>query len=634
MRCLSLLTVSSSLALMLLLGACSSPASATSPNPTPFTPNPTSPNPTDPAVPQPPVPPPNPGMTNAEAKQVAMALWHNQDLTKHPKGSCAGCHGADFFDLARIGSTDADLTRRAVIDGATPAEAAALIQAVKAMRTEMRLPAANARTFRPFQPGGEVLLSGLTDPPHLRAVKRDIEFGRRLERLLPTLMGGRIDSLEKAQKARDELLDLARGTNTAGANPNRLNIRKLPTGIIYPLWSADSFHGAAEGTFNDWVADVAHDAKPERKTEWLALQNAYLANPSTENFWKMYHAVATGGITTTPLLGTCTMDGLNPSLACGAVDDFNQHKFLSALIGQHLMRQEALGLEDGFTQNALAFQYLDTDPRFAFINQRKDPEFLPADMWEIGDRGRVMLDDSSRTGSFRENLRKLGYPEFVLNSIDPNRTEAQEQHALRLAWFWIGFSFDPSFARMHASNATKVGEYMVGTLIQERMFIHNAFAQNMRLVARGFLPEANVRSATRPSRVTPVKPEFLMNYSYFIGYGREILDKEWSEDRRAGVTFPQALKDEQGAIWGRFVSNGFRMSLYLQMAEWPGLSTASQTHLRSTFVDTVDAGGNTRYGTLRVIERSLEHYNPATVALEEELVNQMRDLAGIPRPTY
>ena len=43
------------------------------------------------------------GLTNEQAKAMALTLWRNDDLSVHPKGSCAGCHGADIFDLARIG---------------------------------------------------------------------------------------------------------------------------------------------------------------------------------------------------------------------------------------------------------------------------------------------------------------------------------------------------------------------------------------------------------------------------------------------------------------------------------------------------------------------------------------------------
>jgi hypothetical protein len=512
-----------------------------------------------------PIDPTNPGatpLTPVEAQAMALNLWRNTDLTKHPKGSCAGCHGADFFDLARIGSTDTDMLRRAIIDGATQQEADALVQAVRQMREDFKLPETNTRTFRPFQPGGSVLLPNLTDAPHIQPIKRDIEFGKQLQQLLPTLYGERIASLDDAKKARDELLDLAEGTNRAGANPNLLNLRTLPTGVTYPLWSADLHHGAAEGTLNDWIADVAHDAKSERRAEWLALQDAYLADPSNENFWTMYDAASE--MTATPLLGPCTMDGINPDLACGAVDDFNKHKFLSALIGQHMLRLEALDRND-FLETGLAFAYLDSDPRFAFMRDRKDPQFLPSDMWEIGDRGRVMLEESNKAATFKTNLQKLGYPEFVQNSIDPQRSEGTEQHQLRLAWFWIGFTFDPSFARIHASNATKVGEYMVGTLIDERMFIHNAFQTNMRLVTKGYLQEANMERRNNQIGVFPVTPVFQMNYRYFWGYNRTVIDSEWNESKKFNILIPNELKTQQMDLFHPVVANGFRMSMYLYM---------------------------------------------------------------------
>ena len=63
------------------------------------------------------------------------------------------------------------------------------------------------------------------------AVERDIAFGRSIEARLPTLFGPRIDSLERARRAADELLDIAEGTNRAGANPDRVQLRDLPNGI-------------------------------------------------------------------------------------------------------------------------------------------------------------------------------------------------------------------------------------------------------------------------------------------------------------------------------------------------------------------------------------------------------------------
>jgi hypothetical protein len=572
--------------------------------------------------------------TDEEARRIAIGLWRNDTLSKHPKGSCAGCHGADFFDLARIGSTDADLRRRALADGATEDESKALIQAVKRMRSDMRLPPADARQFRPFQPGGMQLLPGLSDAPHIAAVKRDIAFAKQLQALLPTLMNGRIDSLAKAQRAREELIDLANGTNTQGANPNLLNLRKLRTGVAYPRWSADLFHGKHEGTFNDWIADIAHDPKPEFKADWYALQDRYLAQPSTENFWRMYAAART--MTRLPLLGNCTVAGQNPSLSCGATDDFNKHKFLAALTGQHLMRLEASGKGDlDFLQGAMAFAYLDRDPTFAFMTARDGFSNLPADLWEIGDRGRVMIETTQATGSLRANLAALGYPEFAVNSIDADRTAGQEQNDLRLAWFWIGFTMDPSFARMHGSNATKVGEYMVGTLVDERMFNHNTLAQLMRLATTSRLQDANVIRRTRPDRVENAPMKFLINFSYFTGYNRTVLDTKWNDPRNAPI--PQALKAESEAWFGQFAGNGFRMAAYLQLDEYDRntLSTNDKTLVSEWLDNSINPNnGNTIYGNLWAMNQHFKRYHPATLTADQSLLETLRVRAGIATPQF
>lgn len=567
--------------------------------------------------------------------KTALALWRNDDLSKHPKGSCAGCHGADFFDLARIGSLDSELERRAKLDGATQAEADALVAAVRKMRTAYKLQTTNARTFRPFQPGEQVLLPDLTDPAHIQAVKRDIAFGKKLESLLPTLYGSRIDSLEKAKKARDELLDLARGSNTQGANAQRLNLRSLPVGIVYPLWSADLHHGAGEGTFNDWIADIAQDAKPEHKAQWLAVQDAYLADPSNQNFWKMY--VAALSMTQAPQLGACTTEN---SGGCWEAPHFLKNKFLSALVGQHLLRKQALGQPDA-ARDALAFSYLDTDPQLAFFLTRptgsgQSPGHLPGSMWEVGDFARTMTGIEPAPGSYRENLRKLGFPAFAQDSVDPLRSQSQEQHALRLAWFWIGFTFDPSLNRIHKSNSTKSAEYMVGTLLNERQFIHSALMTHMRLVAKGYLPEANKVHKTRPDRVEVQPHHFLMNYSYFVGYGRQILN--WNETANNGQTFPQALKDEQAALWHRMVANGFRMSMYLQMEaldEEPLKSdTRQRAELQSWLQDRVEANGSVTRGMLYTFHSHFATYQPQHDAADDALLSAMALKAGVTVPLY
>jgi hypothetical protein len=580
-------------------------------------------------------PPPN--LSADPDFQKALTLWRNDNLAKHPKGSCAGCHGADFFDLARIGSTDEDLVRRAKIDGASQEEADALVAAINKMRTAYKMPSTNARAFRPFQPGGAVLLPGLADAPHVESVKRDIAMGQQLEKLLPTLFGGRIDSLEKAKKARDELLDLAKGSNAAGANTAKLNLRSLPTGITYPLWSADVHHGAAEGTMNDWVADIAHDPKPEFKAQWTALQDTYLANPSTENFWKMY--VAALSMTQVPLAGPCATDG---NRGCEFIDDFNKNKFLSALIGQHLLRQEVLGGSDFTKGNALAFSYLDKDPALFFYFERptgsgQSPGHLPGTMWEVGDFARAVFELNNAPGSLRTRLGQLGFPKFVQDSVSAERNTSIEQHTLRMPWFWIGFTFDPSFNRVHKSNSTKVAEYMVGSLLQENMFMHNTFMTHMRLVSKGFLPEGNMAFQTRPNRVEVQPFNFYMDYSYFLGYGRQILT--WNEDARLGITVAQSLKDQQANLWHRFTANGFRMSMYLQLEALEQEPLKSDTKqlamMKDMLQDTVDPNnGQLRRGSLYVIHSHFAKYQPQHDAADDALIAALAAKAGVAVPNY
>jgi hypothetical protein len=571
-----------------------------------------------------------PVLDDAQAQAAALTLWRNNDLSKHPKGSCAGCHGADFFDLARIGSTDLDVVRRAVTDGATQAEAQALLHSIKKMRVKFNMPVTDARSFRPFQPGGQLLPAPATDLPHIANVKRDIAFGKQLEVYLPTMMGARIDSLDKAKKARDELLDIAQGTNLAGANPKKITLRSLPIGLEYPLWSADVHHGKAEGTFNDWVADIAHDPKPESRMQWQALQDAYLANPSNENFWKMYNASKL--MTQMPLLGSCSVAGSITQSQCAASGDFNKNKFLSSLMGQHMLRLEATGKSlDEFYKGAVSLSYLDNDATFkSFMTSRDGFPLLPNNPWEVADRGRVMLETNNTAGSFQANLRSLGYPEFAVQSIDPTRSAEQEKIDLFKAWFWIGFTIDPSFARIHKSNATKVGEYMVGNLVQERFFNHNMFSGLMRLAVVGTVQDANVVGKTSPTRIESVAPVFLMNYSYLWGYNRTVLDTLWNDPK--GAAIPTAVKAESESYFSRLTGNGFRMSLYLQMDELEKnrLTADQKIQLVGWLADSVNPyNGQLRRNGLWAMHQHFNRYHGSTLAADIVLLERLKTLTGI-----
>ena len=556
--------------------------------------------PVDPAPASAPVPDP------VRDREIAMRLWRNGDLSRHPKGSCAGCHGADFFDLARVGSTDEDIVRRATEDGATRDEAEALRRAVREMRVDMGLPETDPRAFRPFQPGGAPLLSDATGSDRVVAVMRDVAFGRSIEARLPTLFGPRIGSLGAARRAADQLLDIAEGTDRAGANPDRVQLRDLPNGIPYPLWSADLHHGAHEGTLNDWIADVAHEAPPAEQDAWFAIQDTWLAAPTRENFWRMY--VAAEDLVQTTQFEHCAFTGeyTFAESACFASRRFSRAKFLSALIGQHQLRVPFAGGAEDLMDGALAFANTDDDPALDFMKDRKEPRYLPASPWDIGDDARVMIHREKAPGTLREQLGTRGFPSFVVDSVDPARNTTDEEEDLRVAWFWQGFVMDPSFQRI-GKGTSGSAEYMVESFNNTNRFVHLSFSAHMRLAAKGFLQEANVDHVDRRRELAKRPPTFTMNYSYFNGYGRPVL--RWREDRKGGDVIPDALKREQETLFHRLTANGYRMSLHL-------------------WLDAIADGVDPRRENLDAIKAHFDRYQPEHAGADAELLNRVKLATG------
>lgn len=468
---------------------------------------------------------------------AALAVWRKP----REKDSCAACHGPDFIDLAHIGTTDTDLVRRAIIDGASPAEAETLLKAVKAMRVRYAIQPRDPRTFRPFQPGGAVL-------PGATSIERDAAFGDELTQRLPTIASHvPIRSLADARRARDELL--------------AVDFDALRVGIPFPRWSADIAHGAAEGTIDDWIADLPRVPQPGTAAQWTALQDNYLRDPSDFNFWKLYFAADE---MTTGFAGVTPADPADAK----KTHDFSLVKYRSALVGQHLFRTQALR-RSGFVHGQTAFSYLATDPTFSAPFAREAvtlrtgdrlEEFLPNPMWEVGDferrdhspsattqgqPGNISVNDRSR-----DQLRLLGYPQFVIDSVDPAKTVKQAGEEVQLSWFMVGLRFDPGLLRTHPSNSTKVGEYLHLQLWHRDYFIHRTFTQFLRMIVQSYGPNATFKPA----------PPFRLKFHYFTAYNRATPTR-WNSDPTNKVS--AAAKARQIEVYKRITANMFRMSLLL-----------------------------------------------------------------------
>lgn len=470
--------------------------------------------------------------------QSALAVWRAPRV----KGECMSCHGPDFFDLARIGAPDSDITRRGQIDGASPAEIDQLIAGIKLVRQAYNLKAENPRTFRPLQPGGAVL-------PGASTIERDLAFAGELARFAPTLTSEQpIRTLADARRARDELL---------GIDFDRMKI-----GIAFPIWSTDRFHGPQEGNLNDWVAGVALAPRPERRAEWLALQDAYLADPSDLNFWKVYFALQT--MTQPFALRPGNLPAHDAKIA--RVADL---KLRNAIVGQHILRTEALGRRDQFLRGAVPFSYLASAEPFRTQFDRQNatgssgerlPRFLPNPVWEFGDYARIGFDAEASTAgqlgnissrdALRDRLALMGYPQFVVDSVDPALTAGQSETDIRVAWFMMGLRFDPGLQRTHQSNATLVGEYLQENLHNLDYFNHRVFQEALRLVNRSYRPEASPAAS----------PPYNLWFGYFARYNRQ-MPSRWNSAGNAAVSAD--IKAAQLAAYKRTAANFFRMSLLL-----------------------------------------------------------------------
>jgi hypothetical protein len=252
--------------------------------------------------------------------------------------------------------------------------------------------------------------------------ERDLAFANlSLAKVLPTLMGEPIDTTAKAQQAVTEL---------RASNPLDLKV-----GIALPAISRDCARGGDQCSLNDWMSDLPRFPVPALSTQWFALNDAYIANPTDSALRELLQAV-----------DTMTTPWLQPGeTSIGPAGELGTTKFKSMQILQHFLRREQLGL----------FKPSDDVNPIAAINglglERANFPFLVGDL---------------AFNKFPQPLTKAAQlPIFVRTSLGETAgspltdagVEAQKQQ-MRTPWWWTGFMFDPSLGTGTG------GEYFVGNL--------------------------------------------------------------------------------------------------------------------------------------------------------------------------
>lgn len=381
--------------------------------------------------------------------------------------ACSSCHSPDAFDLAQFNFSDATIQRRATAHVGKD-DAAKIVAMVHAVRRKYGINhPLDSESVRPLQPGGEVL-------PGDKPADRDLAFGKSLSGPLPTLMVGRIDTLAKAQKARDEVL--------------ALDARSLKIGIPFNRWSEDLFHGDAHGTVADWVADLPCAPDPAKQKEWFEIVDRYVAEPTDDNLWKLYNAVP---------------DHTKPFVGMPFATQFSYRKYTSMLIGQHLMRQRALGLKNERQSGRVAF---------SAVSKAE----IPNPFWQLGEYAVLNegLDSESQ-----------GMPEEVRPTLSPTRPFPSQMREIKAPWLWLGWLMDQGLQRTPGDTNSRNGRYFTLALYTDGGYaLHNTFMITRKQLVQSYDPSALPEGQIQP---------YVFDFSELIAHRNAIRYEPQDPERQA-----------------------------------------------------------------------------------------------------
>lgn len=341
------------------------------------------------------------------AYEEGLGLWR----TAGSRGECAGCHGPEGTDLARLGYTNAQILRRSIgqaLGGEDSQKLVRFIHAVRARRgmTEFCRPEA-----RIMQPGG-IVLQG-RDP-----VDRDLA-------LVEGMKERGLNYFDDYVRTRDEARDMAYSLLSTG-------LLNIPVAFPFPRWTEDAHNGDPEHRrVSEWIPEYPRDPKPEFRERWYALQDEYIDEPSAENLWKLYDHVDDW---TTPEAG---LGDLEPAW----FTNYNRVKFLLVLQAQHMFRDYEGVIPDMVPNAYDRAVYLDkglNEPLHHLIARRG-----PSQWWFVQD------GVAKGTNSIVPGLTDLAPFARSKTKFEDDLDFFKRDLALSAHTnMWIAFSLDPSFQRI------------------------------------------------------------------------------------------------------------------------------------------------------------------------------------------
>ncbi|HYH96348.1 hypothetical protein [Hyalangium sp.] len=393
-------------------------------------------------------------MTDAELQaryNAGLEAWRYEGV----RGSCASCHSPDAIELARVGYTDADIRRRAAthVDEARVNALVGFIHAQR-QRYDMKRLLHPAR-FRPLQPAYEPFAAKTASLPvhdSQSQSERDEAFMNHLVNDQKLLWAtGRIDSLEKARQAYDELF--------------AIDLRHLRLGLPFDHFSEDGLHGEEHRSVFEWFPDMATSPKAAASAEWYRLVDAYLADPSDRNLWGYYDAIG-------------AMTACNPDLGGANLADYPKAcewmrlKYRSLQVFQHMLRQGTHRYPDMLVDERTGTEEVPFRDHLEKLIARNP-------IWETGDYLRIQplarrLPVTCDNGAHPCTV----LPPLVDQSIhsNPSYTEARlkQSEVFQQTWFVMSFLRDPGLLYEGESFATFIGDYLESVLLPQ-YDVHHAF---------------------------------------------------------------------------------------------------------------------------------------------------------------
>lgn len=332
------------------------------------------------------------------------------------------------MELAAYSFSDSDILRRALphLDRHGAHQIIGLIHAVRAKYHLTRL--LDPNSDRPFQPGGTVL-------PGRDPAARDLAFGEELSDKLPALMKGRIDSIEAATRAADQLL--------------KLDPWSLKIGVPFNRFSEDKFHGNEHASLAHWIPDLPRVLPVKFRRAFFAVQDRYLRNPSDKNLWSLIKGFQ-----------SLTQRQSESSLAY-----LSENKMTALMLLQHRLRQRQLGIK------------LPSRP-ISFISL-KSP-MVPNPAWEVGEIARQEHEGGLESAGAPERLKRMktGGPSFRSQTLE-----------IQTAWLWLGWLFDQGLNRTTRNTMSARGDWLAIALWNGGPYpIHNVYCLARKQQVANFVP--------------------------------------------------------------------------------------------------------------------------------------------------